>query len=579
MILEEETFEEFGYLPSKLSQQSNKKVVVQCDYCEIKFTKFKSAIYIQNKKFNKDACKNCIRKRNKDIRDVKSKNNGTKIKYGDKFFRLKFIKETNIGNRGQNALFLCECGNEIETRIADVKYGSVKSCGCLFKETRNGNKSHGLYLTKEYKLYLRIKSKYKLDESWDTVEKFYESIKNQLKDGFSITTIDSNKPLGINNFKLIETEKLIRINHEKSCIKNLGVKSPLASKKVWDKINNTLIKKYKTTNINRIDSVKKKRKERSINKWGVDHPNKHPDNIKKIKEGQIRNGLVKLYNGKYLYEIGIEKGYSKNTFCQIVKQYGFDIAINKKKGLTSLESAVENILNEIGVNYEKQKRIDTKFSDFKVNNILIEADGIYWHSTAKVRDKYQDRNKYLVYKKLGYDSLFFREDEIVEKAEIVKSIIKRKLNKLPSVIENNIVHTDNNESKEFFNINHILGHSSGRTVSIYTDKIVSAIQYRIHKDKIIIKRFCDELNYNVENSFNILLNYILNLHNINKVEITIDNRFGIHSYVKNFKLIKEYVDFKYTKRDKTIHRKDNKDKTLHRIYDCGQSVYQMIKAS
>ena len=54
MILENETFEKFGYYPTSLSHGSKKKIMMKCDYCQENFEKVNRDIYKYEILVNKD---------------------------------------------------------------------------------------------------------------------------------------------------------------------------------------------------------------------------------------------------------------------------------------------------------------------------------------------------------------------------------------------------------------------------------------------------------------------------------------------------------------------------------------------
>lgn len=72
--------------------------------------------------------------------------NNIKLFPTQKIERLTVIKCLNKNDTRNRAmwLFKCECGNEIEAAASDINLGRKKSCGCLFKELRDG---WGKYLT------------------------------------------------------------------------------------------------------------------------------------------------------------------------------------------------------------------------------------------------------------------------------------------------------------------------------------------------------------------------------------------------------------------------------------------------
>jgi hypothetical protein len=82
-----------------------------------------------------------------------------KINTGDRFGRLTIIKESEpkIDSDGSGIrMFLCkcDCGKNINTRLASLRFGLTQSCGCLYKETRgiNPHRKHSYSNTAPYRV-------------------------------------------------------------------------------------------------------------------------------------------------------------------------------------------------------------------------------------------------------------------------------------------------------------------------------------------------------------------------------------------------------------------------------------------
>jgi len=74
------------------------------------------------------------------------------IKQGERFGRLTVIKEVEGymspgGQTKRKFLFKCDCGNEKEILLADVRGGNSKSCGCVERNFKHGLRKHYLYDT------------------------------------------------------------------------------------------------------------------------------------------------------------------------------------------------------------------------------------------------------------------------------------------------------------------------------------------------------------------------------------------------------------------------------------------------
>jgi len=107
-----------------------------------------------------------------------------------------------------------------------------------------------------------------------------------------------------------------------------------------------------------------------------------------------------------------------NLFCSqnCAGAYNFNKMITYN---TSIEITVEEILKTLNVNYETQKIIGHFIVDFYLSdyNLIIEADGDYWHNLKKGID--QDKRKNTYFKNHGYNLLRLWEHEINQGVELV----------------------------------------------------------------------------------------------------------------------------------------------------------------
>ena len=86
-----------------------------------------------------------------------------RIKYerGTKFnnTRLTFLDDIDSKN-GRQALFICECGKTIKTKICNVKTLHTISCGCYKQEeSLKRLTTHGLTNTPEYEAWCKLKQR------------------------------------------------------------------------------------------------------------------------------------------------------------------------------------------------------------------------------------------------------------------------------------------------------------------------------------------------------------------------------------------------------------------------------------
>lgn len=80
---------------------------------------------------------------------------------GKKFGRLTVIKRYGLSKDGDITWeCVCECGGKRTARGKGLRYGFIKSCGCLPVEmVINKNTTHGLSHDPEYSIYCGIKSR------------------------------------------------------------------------------------------------------------------------------------------------------------------------------------------------------------------------------------------------------------------------------------------------------------------------------------------------------------------------------------------------------------------------------------
>ena len=100
-----------------------------------------------------------------------------------------------------------------------------------------------------------------------------------------------------------------------------------------------------------------------------------------------------------------------------------------KKGPTSIERKLYEHLSEIGIDFEKQRRIGGGFivdAYIKSLNLIIEADGKYWHSTPRGIETDKRKNKH--FEDNNYDFIRLLEDNINDGT--FKKVLNKKLNQI-----------------------------------------------------------------------------------------------------------------------------------------------------
>lgn len=121
----------------------------------------------------------------------------------EKYGRLTFLNKISR----EKALYLCDCGNEKEIYISNVRTGRTVSCGCRLKETHkptHGMTNHPTYHTWENMLarckkgtsqnkkYEKYYGSISVCEEWKIFENFYRDMGDK-PEGMSIDRIDGSK--------------------------------------------------------------------------------------------------------------------------------------------------------------------------------------------------------------------------------------------------------------------------------------------------------------------------------------------------------------------------------------------------
>ena len=369
----------------------------------------------------------------------------------------------------------------------------------------------------------------------------------------------------------------------------------LKSKEYKENMKKIMLSRYGVEHSMQNADIRNKCKETWLNKYGVDHPMKNDDfrknSLKKAYSTRLKSGSIKLIDGKSCPEWAKSIGYSRSHFKRMVNEFGFEKAISMEKNKTGIELLIIEILNSHNLNYDFQFKVCKRVADFRVNNLLIECDGLYWHSDAMQKDSNYHIKKKKIYSENGYKSLFFRADEIQNKANIVESIIKNKLglNALKYNARDTVFkEISNKECYEFCEKYHLMGGFNGsRSFCLMNNNdIVSIFQVKelkIATGRYDLSRYCTLPNTSISGGFTKLLSNFEKLCKPNYLQTFIDLRYGSGEYLKNFEfnLASCYPSFKWTDGIKTYGRmtfpgNSGYDNGLFRIYDCGQAKYVKV---
>jgi very-short-patch-repair endonuclease len=355
-----------------------------------------------------------------------------------------------------------------------------------------------------------------------------------------------------------------------TCLERYGATTPLLNTDIINKIKQTNLDRYGTENVQKSKIVKFK------------------TNYSKIKNGVI-NGFDG-YSIRHYYD-GYNLDCSYPVFYNLVNNVGIDKAIKYKKSKTDIEYIIEIILNSLGVSYLFNNRFKNfrVYPDFIVGNLIIEADGIKYHSDLYKKNNHHKKRKEL-FTNNGFNSLFFRENEIKNKFFIVKSIISEALGKTDKIINACDCYFNFNIESLFFKENHLNGDCEGIKYGIkYNKDVVFGVIFYIKDNIININRFCSKINTIVIGFWNIFIKNIINIFNPCKIIVTVDCRYESDCSFTDigFVEVSDLIGFKWLSKNFSsgvftgvFDSKDYDDNTgygmgLHKIWDCGQKTLEL----
>jgi very-short-patch-repair endonuclease len=219
-------------------------------------------------------------------------------------------------------------------------------------------------------------------------------------------------------------------------------------------------------------------------------------------------------------------------------------AIENKNFVSSYENTIYNFIKQHNPNLEiiksynkERKEIDLYIPGFKLG---IEINGNYWHSHLYKNKKYH-KEKSDFFNEKGINIFHLWEHQILNKFDIVKSMILNKLNLTPNKIyarKCNIKEISGKEYKLFCDNNHMQGHSPAKIKLglYYSNELVAVMSFSSFRINLGNKkpkdneyeliRFCNKLNTNVVGGASKLLKYFINNYNPLKIISYADNDYS-----------------------------------------------------
>lgn len=357
--------------------------------------------------------------------------------------------------------------------------------------------------------------------------------------------------------------------------------------------------KYGCDHYNSSDIVIKKRKKTCLLKYGTEHYLRSEEY--KNREDK-RNTIV---FGKSIYEwaekynitnIIVYRWFYKNKNCTKDELLQF---LNSYEAKTSnIESyfAQQNNLKIYNRYYDLELFPHLKYKpDFKLDNgTAINVDGLYWHSENIKSDNKYHFNMRKEYENEGIRIFQFREDEVISKIKILKSITNNHLNKSERIFarKTRVTQIPHNEASKFLNENHMMGEIKAKHIALkLKNNIIAIMSYKIYNNILKIERFCTKCNTSVIGGFSKLLSYVEKNNKFNKIYYWVDLRYGTGYFLSKLGFVHKrdtlgwkWTDFRNTYnrlqcRANMDNRKLSEKEHAHelgwsKIYDAGQRLWE-----
>lgn len=511
--------------PTKLGPGSLKHVECICDYCGQEFTQPNRNRIKGHKIIEKDACKDCRMKKREESSILKY---GTKVPSQSTEIRKK--SSLTKGGKGINV-------EDYKDQILDMYNQPNMSIN---------NIAQKLNITRS--VLIAYLQKLGLDTTGDVQQKRTATVMEKY-----------------GKEHIMQTEAA-----QQKFKQTMSAKTKEEKEKITEKIKKTNLEKYGY-------------------EFPVQDPAKQAEFQEKRKQTRILNGHEVTYEGKTAKELAAEIGINLSSFHQRVRKVGIEMAAITKKYETYIEMIMDQLLTRLNVEYKTQQQVGSKIADFLIpsDNLIIECDGLYWHSDAVIKDKNYHFNKRQLYIDKGYFPLFFREDELNDKIQIVESIIINKLHMSNRIGARKckIVELKRDAGKKFIAQNHLMGVGAGHYLALeYNGEIVCVLNIkRVKNREYEISRFCCSYGTTVSGGFSKLLSYALSKFDMSHLHTFIDQRYGDGSYLSNFNFERKssHPSFRWTNGINTWGRMSFRgnsgyEKGLVKLWDCGQTRWTRI---
>lgn len=280
-------------------------------------------------------------------------------------------------------------------------------------------------------------------------------------------------------------EKLdtIKTKRENTNINKYGVTNPMFLDSIKLKIENVFLEKYGVTCSLQNETVKQKAKDTLLARYGREN----------ISQAHIRNDSFESLNSKQWFINNYQEqqtsitylahnlGVDKTTVSGRIKGFGIDVKACKD---TLPETIIANMLDSLNINYIKKDRkiLGGKELDFYIPSLklAIEYNGLYWHSSNSYPehiDKVRHRTKYEMCVKIGIQLIQLTGLDFTA----IEKLLTAKLMKCNKIYARNctIVELSSDKFREFCQEHHFQGYAACKIKYglLYNNELVACIGF------------------------------------------------------------------------------------------------------
>lgn len=381
---------------------------------------------------------------------------------------------------------------------------------------------------------------------------------------------------GVDNvFKLDDVKrKIVETNNIK-----YGCDYPQQNEIILQKTIDTNITKYGHSHYRKNTILQKRVEDKFQDMYGVRTPSELVCNVEKTKltnlhrygvdnvakcditKGKISTSNLSIYYEKYDVPVDVQMILDNKELLQTVyiDNGGFRAAMSEQLnvGIGTINSAIrrhaidikktrgfsmaeKQLLDFIKENYDGEilennrqiiapKEIDIYLPELKLG---IEYHGLYWHTFEKVKDLHF--KKYLLARENGIQLLQFFSNEVKNREDVVKSIIKSNLGVNDRVFARkcHIKELSPKVYKDFCDKNHLQGNGLAKIkIGLFLeDELLSVMSFatsRYSKDcEYEMVRYCNKLNTNIIGGASKMFKYFINTYSPKSVVTYSDARIS-----------------------------------------------------